>query len=118
MYSVASLLYTLLLALVVAANPVVRDNFIRLPFAKQVNITTARHLIKGDQARAAALRTRGQAKAKGTLTKDAVVSVPAQNQAVTYVASVGVGSPATTCAFILCRHMFTYSTIFVLQTRF
>lgn len=100
MFSASSLLYAVLLALAVSANPiVVRDNLIRLPFAKQFNVTagTAGNLLKADQARAAALKAHGSAKSAGTLAKDAVVSFTVQNQAVTYVASVGVGSPATTC---------------------
>ena len=99
MFSAPALLSTLLLAIAVAGNPVVvRDNLIRLPFAKQVNVTSFGDILKQDQARAAALRTFGQARASGkTLEKDAVINEPVQNQAVTYVASVGVGSPATTC---------------------
>lgn len=98
MFPTASLLATLLLAFSVATNPVVvRDNLIRLPFAKQVNLTGASHVLQKDQARAAALRAHGTAKAAGTLAKDAVVSIVVQDQAVTYVASVGVGSPPQTC---------------------
>lgn len=98
MFSAASLLSTLLLALAVSANPiVVRDNLIRVPFAKKINVTSEGHILKNDQARAAALRAHALGRASGKLTKDAVISVPVQNQAVTYVASVGVGSPATTC---------------------
>ena len=93
MFSASSLLSTLLLALAVSANPVVvRDNLIRLPFAKQVNVTSGEQIVKQDQARAAQLRTIGQARASGQFSNDAVISVGVQNQAVTYVASVGVGS--------------------------
>lgn len=78
-------------------NPiVVRDNLVRLPFAKRFNITSGANILKHDQARAQALKARGSARAAGRLVKDAAVSVTVQNQAVTYVASVGVGSPATT----------------------
>lgn len=102
MFPAASLLSTLLLALVVSANPiVVRDNLIRVPFAKKVNVTTEGHILKNDQARAAALRAHAIGRASGELTKDAVISIPVQNQAVTYVASVGVGSPATTCMYLI-----------------
>ena len=94
----AKFLSLVTLALAVSANPiVVRDNLIRVPFGKQANVTSAAHILKGDQARAAALRAHGEAKASGKLQKDAVISIGVQNQAVTYVASVGVGSPATTC---------------------
>ncbi|PAV22065.1 aspartic peptidase A1 [Pyrrhoderma noxium] len=103
MFSAPALLSTLLLAIAVAGNPVVvRDNLIRLPFAKQVNVTSFGDILKQDQARAAALRTFGQARASGkTLEKDAVINEPVQNQAVTYVASVGVGSPATTYSLLI-----------------
>lgn len=94
----SSFLSTLVLALVVAANPiVVRDNLLRIPFSKKINVTEPMHIVKQDQARAAALRAHGLAKAAGRLQKDAVVSVGVQNQAVSYVANVAVGSPSTTC---------------------
>ena len=107
-----------LLAISISANPVVvRDNLIRLPFAKKINATNVVDVLRIDQARAAALRAHGSAKAgrrlrnaaksalhsslasgsAGKLTKDAVTSFTVQNQAVTYVATVGVGSPATDC---------------------
>lgn len=101
MFPTSSLLAALVLALAVSANPiVVRDNLIRLPFAKKINVTTEGHILKNDQARAAALRARGLARAQGKqLEKDAVTGITVQNQAVSYVASVGVGSPATTCTW-------------------
>ncbi|KAL5518792.1 hypothetical protein ACEPAH_475 [Sanghuangporus vaninii] len=103
MFSASALISTLLLAFIVSANPiVVRDNLVRLPFAKQVNVTGTGHILKNDQSRAAALRAIGEARASGKqLQKDAVISIPAQNQAVTYVASVGVGSPATTYSLLI-----------------
>ncbi|TDL28097.1 aspartic protease [Rickenella mellea] len=101
MFATTVLSYVLL-AIAVTANPiVVRENLIRLPFAKQVNLTGASHVLKIDQARAAAFRAFGQAKASGSLKSDAVISVGVQNQAVTYVASVGVGSPATTFSLLI-----------------
>ena len=102
MFPAQSLIATLLLALVVSAKPiVVRDNLIRLPFAKKINVTSAGQILRQDQARAAALRAHGLARANGQLTKDAVVSVPVENQAVSYAANVGVGSPATTCEIFI-----------------
>lgn len=96
MFNAASLLSTLLLAVLVAGNPVVvRDNLVRLPIAKRVNATNARDVLRIDQARAAALRARGNAKA-GKFVADAG-SISVTNQAVDYVATVGVGSPATDC---------------------
>lgn len=94
----AKFLSLITLALAVSANPiVVRDSLVRVPFGKNVNVTSPEQILAADQARAAALRAHGQARASGKLTKDAVISVGVQNQAVTYVATVGVGSPATDC---------------------
>ncbi|KAH8120040.1 acid protease [Phellopilus nigrolimitatus] len=102
MFPTSLLLSILVLALAVSADPiVVRDNLVRLPFAKQINVTSSGHILKNDQARAAALRAIGEARAGGKLQKDAVISVPVQNQAVIYVASVGVGSPATTYSLLI-----------------
>lgn len=103
MFSSSVLLSTLLLALAVAGNPVVvRDNLVRLPFAKQVNVTNFGDILKQDQARASALRELGKSRASGkVLQKDAVINEPVTNQAVTYVASVGVGSPATTYSLLI-----------------
>lgn len=89
-------------ALNVAASPthVVRDSLVTLPFAKVVNVTSPAHLIKHGQARARLLRDKARAKQQG-LSSDAIVSAPAENEAVSYVANVAVGSPATTCACTL-----------------
>ena len=78
-------------------NPVVvRENLIRLPTAKRVNATSAKDVLRIDQARAVALRTRS-ARINGLIDDAASISVT--NQAVDYVASVGVGSPATSCMY-------------------
>ena len=96
MFKSAALLSTLCLAVLVASNPiVVRDNLVHLSIAKRINETSARHVLKADQARAAAIRARA-ARKNGKLVDDAS-SVSVTNQAVDYVANVGVGSPATTC---------------------
>jgi cathepsin E len=98
----ATLLTTLLLALAVAANPViVQRSLITLPFSKQVNLTNIPNLVRRDQARAKALKATGQAKAGIPLKSDAVISSPATNEAVSYIASVGVGSPATQYSLII-----------------
>ncbi|KAF8893667.1 acid protease [Gymnopilus junonius] len=93
----ATLLTTLLLALSVAANPVlVNRSPVTLPLSRRVNLTSIHNLVRHDQNRAKALKLKGAAKAAGTpLSEAAVVSSQVDNQAVTYVASVGVGSPAT-----------------------
>ncbi|PPQ71025.1 hypothetical protein CVT26_011490 [Gymnopilus dilepis] len=88
-----TLLTTLLLALTVAANPVLVDRApVSLSFSRRVNATSVQHLLKHDQARARLFKQKGSAKA---LNEDAVISSPVDNQAVSYIASVGVGSPAT-----------------------
>ena len=92
-----TLLTTLLLALTVAANPVLVDRApVSLSFSRRVNATSVQHLLKHDQARARLFKQKGSAKA---LNEDAVISSPVDNQAVSYIASVGVGSPATQCRF-------------------
>ena len=87
-----SLLSTLLLALAVAANPVVvRDSPITLPFSRKIDLTGAQTLYEHDLARATYLKSRhlsDHAKRQST---------SAENSGVSYIASVDVGSPATTC---------------------
>jgi hypothetical protein len=74
---VASLLFTLLFA---AAAQSVSPN-VKLSFAKRVSTGTIETL---------------EAKAQG-LKDRAVISSPATNRALFYIASVGVGSPASYC---------------------
>ena len=98
----SSLLTTLLLAMAVAANPIIVErSLVTLPLTKHINSTNAHHLLRNDQKRAKALRVKGEAKAAGIpLHSDAVArqtSSEVDNQAVSYIASIGVGSPATTC---------------------
>jgi len=93
-----TLLTTLLLALSVAANPVlVNRSPVTLPLSRRLNLTSAHNLVRHDQTRAKALKTRGSARAAGlSIQNAAVINEAVDNQAVTYIASVGVGSPATT----------------------
>ncbi|RDB29357.1 Polyporopepsin [Hypsizygus marmoreus] len=92
-----SLLPTLLLALAVSANPIIVNRSpITLPIARRVNVTSVHNLVRHDLSRAKALRARAEAKAGGDFHIDVVISEAVDNQAVTYVAAVGVGSPATT----------------------
>jgi cathepsin E len=97
-----TLLTALLLAISVAANPIVqvRHSPVNLPLSRHVNTTSVHNLVRHDVNRAKALKARGKALAGGKLTFEeaATVNQPVDNQAVTYIASVGVGSPATTCA--------------------
>ena len=99
----ASLLTTLLLATAVAATDpiIVQRSLVTLPISKRVNLTNIGGLLQHDQIRAKALRTKGEAIAAGVaLHSDAVISSTAENQGVSYIASVGVGSPATTCQLV------------------
>ena len=101
-----TLLTTLLLALSVAANPVlVNRSPVTLPLSRRVNLTSIHNLVRHDQARAKALRARATVKSTGLpLHSDAVINEPVDNQAVSYIASIGIGSPPTTCKhYILCR---------------
>jgi cathepsin E len=98
-----TLLTTLLLALSVAANPVlVNRSPVTLPIARRVNLTSVHNLVRHDQNRAKALKLKGAAKAAGIPFQEAaVISEQVDNQAVTYVAAVNVGSPATTFQLLI-----------------
>ncbi|KAF8877827.1 aspartic peptidase A1 [Gymnopilus junonius] len=81
----------------VFANPVlVTRSPITLPLSRIVNFTSAHNLVQHDRARARMLKAKGES--QGTARR-AIFNThePITNQAVAYVASVGVGSPATTC---------------------
>ena len=71
---------------------------ITFPLARRVNLTSIHNLVLQDQTRAKVLKAQGAAKASGLIFhNDAVINSQVDNQAVSYVASVGIGSPATTC---------------------
>ncbi|KAG6842467.1 hypothetical protein C0991_007597 [Blastosporella zonata] len=92
-------LSTLLLALTVSATPIViQESSIKLPLARRLNVTSVHNLLRHDVARAKFLRAKAEAKLSGVsnFTPRAVIEEQVDNQAVTYIASVGVGSPATT----------------------
>ncbi|KAI0046628.1 aspartic protease [Auriscalpium vulgare] len=100
--STAALIACILALSVVATPIVIRDSLVTLPFAKQLNISGALDLILKDQARAHALRVHADAKANArllgiALNSPAVTGVGVTNQVTVYVASVAVGSPATSC---------------------
>lgn len=81
----SSLLTTLLLALTVAASPVViRNPPVTLKLSKRFNVTGTLNILQRDQARARVLRARGEARRNG---KRAVVNEPVVNEATTYVVS-------------------------------
>lgn len=111
MFTTTSFSIIVLAVLNVVASPThaVRESSVTLPFAKVVNVTSPAHLIRHGQARARFLRDKAQAKQHG-LSSDAVVSAPAENEAVSYVANVAVGSPATTCTSnLLSRFVLHYT---------
>lgn len=97
MFPSSALLSLLLLAVTsVSATPIKREaNKFSLAFAAKVNGTGSTNIANSDRARAAALRKNALAKNNGK--RDGSVSVT--NTAVTYTASVGIGSPATQCQF-------------------
>ena len=85
--SLSTLFFALLLS--VAAHPVERKvSLARLPFVRRVS----HNPVKQDQ-----LRVNGIFKAPKGLSNRAVINSQAENRAISYIASVGVGSPATNC---------------------
>ncbi|CAK5265902.1 unnamed protein product [Mycena citricolor] len=87
-----TLLPAILLALRVSAGPVVVDeNIVSLPIARRINATTVVDIKQADYARIANFKA-GKSKR---------VSEPVSNQLVSYIASVGVGSPATSYDLIV-----------------
>ena len=86
--------FVLLLASSIAASPVeIRDSLITLPIARRLNTSGGTiNLLQYDLARVAALKDRS-ASSNGHQFS----SISATNDAVIYIAKVGVGSPATTC---------------------
>jgi cathepsin E len=88
----ASFLSTLFLALAVAAGPVEKkasESCAQLRFTKHFKAGSG-NIAKQDRLRLKNFKDQG-------LKNRAVVSSEAENRAITYVASVGVGSPATNC---------------------
>ncbi|KAJ7510922.1 aspartic peptidase domain-containing protein [Mycena galericulata] len=92
-----SLLPAILLALRVAAGPVlVEDSFVSLPISRRFNFTGSASVVQKDLARIQAIQSR-----KSGIAARAVISEPVDNQVVSYIAAVGVGSPATTYELIV-----------------
>ncbi|KAF9473456.1 aspartic protease [Pholiota conissans] len=89
------LLTTLFLAFSgIAEGVVVKRSPVTLPISRRVNLTSIHNLVRHDQNRAAALKLKASSRSR--IGSRAVVNEPVDNQAVTYIASVGVGSPPTT----------------------
>lgn len=88
-----------LLFVTASANPVVVNTSpVRLPTSRRVNLTSVHNLYRHDYNRAQFLKAHGQADAE---LKRAVISTTEDNQAVTYVANVGIGNPSYDCEWII-----------------
>ncbi|KAJ7354296.1 aspartic peptidase A1 [Mycena albidolilacea] len=88
-----TLLPAILLALRVSAGPIlVNENPITLDISRRFNFTGC-SVVQSDLARINAFKNRSTA--KNGLNAWDVISEPVVNQAVNYIATVGVGSPAT-----------------------
>ena len=99
-----SLLNVFLLALGVAANPIAQGTPVRMPLSRRVNYArSTNNIAQLDQARAKALITKALAVVEGLLggsilgLGNGASSSSIDNQAVSYVATVGVGSPPKDC---------------------
>ena len=98
MFASTILLASVAVTLSVAANPVVvRDSFVTLPLVKRFNFTGAASLLQHDQARAQKLKALGNSRSAERLgfaarSEDAVISVPAVNDAVNYALNVSISS--------------------------
>ncbi|KAG6813214.1 hypothetical protein H0H92_013101 [Tricholoma furcatifolium] len=104
MLSRGVLISALSLALVASANPVVvRESLVKLPLTRRVNATSIHNLVRHDVNRAKALRARAEARLRGESDFDArtIIEEGVDNQAVQYIASIGVGTPATTYQLIV-----------------
>ncbi|KAJ7751197.1 aspartic peptidase domain-containing protein [Mycena maculata] len=91
-----TLLPAILLALCVAAGPVLDDSFVSLPISRRFNFTGSATVVQKDLARIQAIQSR-----KSGVSARAVISEPVSNQVVSYIAAVGIGSPATTYQLIV-----------------
>ncbi|EIN04506.1 aspartic proteinase [Punctularia strigosozonata HHB-11173 SS5] len=106
MFRSSALLSLLLLAIGGYATPVVREpSPVKLPFAVRFNNGTngALNIIEADRARINLIKEQGAALAEKheNVHKRASYSVSVTNEAVTYIASIGVGSPATSYDLII-----------------
>ncbi|KAF9245851.1 aspartic proteinase [Melanogaster broomeanus] len=82
-------------------NVEVRSPHVTLPFAKRINTSGgAINLVQHDQLRATALKDRAAAIQSGKIDRR-TASNPVTNEAVSYVAAVNVGNPATTYSLII-----------------
>ena len=91
-----SFLSSLLLALAATASPVIIPRApVSVSLLKELNVTSGHQLVASGRERAQALKTKAL-RSPGTVAA-ANLSEPVINEAVIYIAEVGVGSPPTTC---------------------
>ncbi|KAL5507669.1 hypothetical protein ACEPAH_5287 [Sanghuangporus vaninii] len=102
MFSSTSLISAVLLALSVAAGPVVliREPSLTLPIIRRFNITGTT-IADADRARAIHLKENGKKLKSHSQRYRRQSSFDVTNTAVTYTADVGVGSPATTYSLLI-----------------
>jgi len=92
----SSVLVALLIVSNVVATPVENPELIKVPFTKKINRANLKGLVEHDRARARALVQAAQDKLAGRAS-----SISATNVAVSYLANVGVGQPATDYELII-----------------
>ncbi|PPQ94827.1 hypothetical protein CVT25_007464 [Psilocybe cyanescens] len=97
---------TLIFVVAVIASPtVISRSPVTLALSRRVNTSSIHNLVRHDQSRAKELKISRAASSSDAnsfaLRKDAAANVQADNQAVIYVASINIGTPPTTCEFIL-----------------
>ncbi|KAI9070303.1 acid protease [Trametes sanguinea] len=73
---------------------------VTLPIARRLNVTGAANLVRLDQARAKAFKSRSKT-AAGKVQRADIFNTPITNEAVDYVASVGVGNPPTEYSLLI-----------------
>jgi len=86
----------LALVQVITAEPI-----LRVPFAKQLNLEGSASLLRHDQVRAQALRSRTPTRLAGALAASPGINAPITNTLVTYVAAVKIGTPPTTYKLVV-----------------
>lgn len=84
----------------------VQADLIRLPFAKRINQTSIKNVLKADRARAAAHMDRFGIHTDIPPGRRGIIQEPIDDLAFQYVASVGIGSPATQCYSVSCLALF------------
>lgn len=99
MFSATRLISLVSLALAACASPIVtiRDNGIKVPLTKHVNVTSGHDLLKSDRARVQRLRAGRSKSVPSREHASADLSSPVTNAGVIYTAALEVGSPSTTC---------------------